>query len=82
MSTHKLPLYAEKYFDQKFCELNSRIDDLKLHVNDELKELRELVEHNQKNIYRIWFAILALTPIYIKDSRDLLFSLFRGVFGI
>lgn len=86
--TNKLPAYFEKYFEQKFGELNQRIDDLKSHVNDEVMELKNRVYKVEDGIFdlkrqimRIWIAMIFLTPIYIKDSRDYLLSIIGKFIG-
>lgn len=87
--TQKLPAYFEKYFENKFGEVHQKIDDLKAHVNDEVEELKNRVYkvedgvvNMKKEIMKIWIALIMLTPVYIKDSRDYILSAIRSFIGL
>lgn len=78
----KLPAYFEKYLEERFTEVYRKIDDLKLHVNDELFELRKGRSANQANIHKIWMAILGIVLYHtISEDGGKLFSFIKGVFS-
>jgi len=74
MTSNKLPPYFERYFEQKFGEVNSRIEELKLHVNDELQDLKQMVKANQNNIIKLWIAVIILIAYHILMEEGSKFS--------
>lgn len=74
MPTNKLPAYFEKYFEQKFDDIREQIAELKIHVNDELMDLKDIAKCNQKNIqklYLICFAIVAYLILVVEGANFL-----------
>lgn len=67
--TTKLPAYFEKYFENKFGEVQSQIAELKLHVNDELADLKEIAKTNQRNIIKLWVIVLILVAYHILTEE-------------
>lgn len=71
MTSSKLPPYFERYFENKFGEVQSQIAELKSHVNDELIDLKEIARTNQKNIqklYLICFALIAYLILVVEGA--------------
>lgn len=80
--TQKLPPYFEKYFEQKFGEINQNFVDLKSHVNDEIQMIRIAIQALEKKtgqlffISLILFFLLLIHDILKVSIFDLIFRLF------
>ena len=79
MTNTKLPAYFEKYFEQKFLEISDQISVLKLHVNDELADLKEMAKTNQKNIFKLWIIVIVLVAYHIlSEEGEAILTLFKA----
>jgi hypothetical protein len=65
--TTKLPAYFEKYFEQKFSDISIQIHDLKLHVNDEIADLRKQMAFFQRVMIGMIIALFSLLVIHIDQ---------------
>lgn len=84
--TTKLPTYFEKYFETKFGEVYTQISELKLHVNDEILEMKKILASHDASLKRIYviagviavaFVIHEAYPeAYPGDLINLIKSLF------
>lgn len=72
--TNKLPDFFEELINTKFAETNKKIDDLKLHVNDELFDLKKMAKDNHDNIMKIWLVVILLIAYHVllEDGKSLL----------
>lgn len=70
---NKIPPYFEKYFEQKFADIAAQISDLKLHVNDELADLKRIAKTNQNNILKLWIVVILLVAyhVFMEDGSKL-----------
>lgn len=71
MTSTKLPVYFEKYLEQKFGEVREQIVELKTHVNDELMDLKNIARCNQRNIQRLYiisFIIIAYLLLVVEGA--------------
>lgn len=78
----KLPAYFEELINTRFAETNKKIDELKLHVNDENGKMCDRIGVLERQVVRIWVAFLVLTPLYVKESRDAILGLVFKLFGL
>lgn len=65
----------------RFDAMDKKIDDLKNHVNDEIQELKERVYKIEAWVMRLGIAMILLTPIYVKESRDFVIKTVLSLFG-
>ena len=79
---NKLPAYFEKYFDQKFEEINDRFSELKLHVNDEIEIMRITLQKVEKQLDRNgWLIAFMFVILLVHDVSDInLFEIVKSLF--
>ena len=70
MPNNKLPAYFEKYFEQKFGEIQAQIAELKNHVNDELADLKQIAKTNQGNITKLWLVVILLIAYHVLFEEN------------
>lgn len=82
MISSKLPPYFERYFEQKFGEVYSQIGELKLHVNDEIAEIKKILASHDSSLKRLYVALgiiavaFVIHEAYPGDLINLIKSLF------
>jgi len=82
MTNQKLPPYFEKYFEQKFGEININFGELKSHVNDEIQLIRVAIEKlEKKTSQNFWALVVLFVLLLIHDIMKLsLFDIFLKLF--
>ena len=81
----KLPAYYEKYFDEKFGNVEEKLDG----INDHLKELNSSAKKNHtrstdntRKIKMLAVALVAGSFVWIKESRDAFIHVFKLFLGL
>ena len=80
--TNKLPCYFEELINNKFSETNKKIDDLKLHVNDEMQSFRKQLSVFQRYMIVMAVAIIALFIIHVDQFGNDFLGMFLKFAGI
>ena len=80
--TTKLPAYFEKYFEQKFSEVDISIKELKGHVNDEIKMLADEVKAFRKQIVLIWILLIVFVLLHVEDFGPTFLTGLRKFIGL
>lgn len=82
MTNGKLPAYFEKYFEQKFREVDVSIKELKGHVNDEIKMLADEVKAFRKQIIIIWALLFIMVLLHVEDFGPTFLNGLKAFIGI
>ena len=83
MTNQKLPPYFEKYFEQKFGEININFGELKSHVNDEIQLIRVAIEKlEKKTSQNFWALVVLFVLLLIHDIMKVsLLDIFLKLFS-
>jgi hypothetical protein len=80
--TTKLPCYFEELINNKFSETNKKIDDLKIHVNDEMMSFKKQLCSFQRYMIVMAVAIIALLIIHVDQFGPSFMGTLKAFIGL
>ena len=81
----KLPAYYEKYFDEKFGNVDEKLDGINNHLkelNGQAKSNCDRSKDNTRKIKMLGIALVAGSFVWIKESRDMFIHTVRLLLGL
>ncbi len=89
MANNKLPAYFEKYFEQKFGELNSKIEELRrdainavLAQKEETQNIYKEVKSLKKQLLIVWVVLSVLLIIHVDQLGPVFLASLKKFIGI
>lgn len=82
MPNTKLPVYFEKFLNDKFEDVSDSISELKTHVNDEIKLLREEMKVFRRQMIAIWILLFILLILHIENFGSGFITSFKLFLGL